>query len=69
MFPNMRAEMKRYGKTNADMAKFLGVSDNTFSFKLNGKREFTLEEIKKIAELFSVTIDYLSICNQSEESA
>jgi transcriptional regulator with XRE-family HTH domain len=60
MLINLKTEMTRHRKTNADMAKYLGVSDNTFSFKLNGKREFTLDELKKIAQLFSVSIDYLA---------
>lgn len=60
MLKNLKAEMARNGKTNMSMARFLGVSENTFSFKLNGKREFTLDEINKIAALFNVSIDYLA---------
>lgn len=66
MLINLKAEMTRHRKTNTDMAKFLGVSENTFSFKLNSKREFTLNEIKRIADLFSVKIEYLAVQEQKE---
>ena len=60
MLINLKAEMTRNQKTIGKMALFLGVSSNTFSFKLNGKREFTLDEAGKMADLFGVSIDYLA---------
>lgn len=47
--------------TVAAMANLLGVSSNTFSWKLNEKRgrEFNLSELAQIAELFGTPIDYL----------
>ena len=60
MLINLKAEMTRNQKTIVEMALFLGVSSNTFSFKLNGKREFTLDEAGKMADLFRVSIDYLA---------
>ena len=60
MFDNLRAEMKRYGKTNSDVGKILGISTNSVSFKLNGKSPFTLDEIKKLADEFNCSLDYLA---------
>lgn len=62
MLINLKTEMTRHEQTITSMAKFLGMSTNTFSWKLNGKRgrEFTLDEIKRIADYFGVSIDYLA---------
>lgn len=58
---NIKEEMRKNGLTVAAMADLLGVSSNTFSWKLNEKRgrEFNLSELAKIAELFGTPIDYL----------
>ena len=60
MFRNIRAEMARNSKTVREMAKFLSLSDNGFSFKLNGKNQFTLAELEKMADYFGCSIDYLA---------
>ena len=60
MFANLRAEMARNRKTNKEMADFLSLSDNGFSFKLNGKNQFTLAEMAQMADLFDCSIDYLA---------
>lgn len=60
MFRNIRAEMARNSKTVKEMAKFLSLSDNGFSFKLNGKNQFTLAEMEKLADYFDCSIDYLA---------
>ncbi len=57
---NIKAEMARADMTIGDMAKALGLSRNGFSFKLNGKREYTLAELNKMADLFGVSVDYLA---------
>lgn len=60
MFNNLNAEIARYSLKTADLAKLLGVSLKTVTNKLDGKTEFTLSEIKKIASLFpNVSITYL----------
>lgn len=58
---NIKEEMRKNGLTMAVMADLLGMSSNTFSWKLNEKRgrEFNLSELAKIAELFGTPIDYL----------
>lgn len=68
MLANVKAQMWKNKLTNSDMAKVLGVSTNTFSFKLNERREFTLSELSKMASYFGVSIDYLiAIRNSTTE--
>lgn len=59
LYPNIRAEMGRHDLTIKELAGNLGLSTNSVSFKLSGKREFTLSEIERIANLFSCSLDYL----------
>ena len=41
----------------SDLAKELGVSYNTLTKKLNGKREFSINEILKIKEVFDMDVE------------
>lgn len=59
LYPNIKAEMGRNDLTIKELAANLGLSTNSVSFKLNGKREFTLSEIEKIACIFGCSLDYL----------
>ncbi len=59
LYPNIKAEMGRNNLTIRELANNLGLSTNSVSFKLNGKREFTLSEIEAIANLFGCSLDYL----------
>ncbi|MEY8229967.1 helix-turn-helix transcriptional regulator [Blautia coccoides] len=59
IYPNIRAEMGRHDLTIKELAVKLGLSSNSVSFKLNGKREFTLSEIEHIANMFGCSLDYL----------
>ena len=61
MFDNLRAEMRRHNKTNNDVGKILGISTNAVSLKLNGKTPFTLDEIRKLADEFDCSLDYLAV--------
>ena len=69
MFDNIRAEMRRHNKTNKDVGNLLGISANAVSFKLNGKSPFTLDEIRKLADEFNCSLDYLAIKNISKEAS
>jgi len=59
MLTNIKVEMAKRNLTAKQVSKELGVSTNTFSFKLNEKREFTLTELAKLAIYFNKSIDYL----------
>ena len=47
------------GYTQRELAEILGIKQNTSSDKERGKTNFTIDEIKIIKELFSVTYDDL----------
>ena len=68
LYPNIKAEMARNNITIKELAKVIGLSTNSVSFKLNGKRQFTLSEIEKIALLFNCSLDYLvgHECNEKQ---
>lgn len=41
--------------TNEETAKKLGISNQSFSMKLNNKREFKASEISALMKLFNIT--------------
>ena len=47
------------GYTQRELAEILGIKQNTYSDKERVKTNFTIDEIKIIKELFSVTYDEL----------
>ena len=47
------------GYTQKELAEVLGIKQNNYSDKERGKTNFTIDEIKIIKELFSVTYDDL----------
>lgn len=54
----LKAEIVRHGETSAILAKYLGVTDATFSNKLNGKNaEFTQSEIGAIKSRYCLSND------------
>jgi len=53
----LKAEIARHGETSGLLAKHLGVTDATFSNKLNGKTEFTQSEIGAIKDRYSLSND------------
>lgn len=55
----LESNMKLHGDTNAKLAKHLGISPTTFSYKKNESRgcEFTQREISKIKEKYSLSAD------------
>lgn len=44
--------------TQAKLAKKLGISTNSLNLKLNGKREFTYSELKKLTDILNVDANY-----------
>ncbi len=51
----LKSKMALYGDTGASLAEHLGISQNTFSLKLNGDAVFTQPEIQKIKEKYNLT--------------
>ena len=52
-------------KKQKDLAKELGVTDNTISYFVNGKRAPSLAQITIIAKFFNVSTDFLLNCDYS----
>ena len=61
MFINLNAEMARYDITQEDICKCISKCRSNVSEKMNGRREFSLKEIKLIrTNLFpDCSLDYL----------
>lgn len=61
MFPNLAAEMARININQYDIAKCLGLSEQTSRWKLQGKSILNLSEMKKIQAVFfpKLSLDYL----------
>lgn len=49
-------DMKGYN-TYESLAKAMGISITTFTLKINGKRQFTLDECNRIANILGTTLD------------
>ena len=47
------------GLLQADIGGYLGKGQNTISYYETGKREPSIEELKRIADYFNVSVDYL----------
>ncbi len=50
---------KKENLTQKTIADFLGVTQNTYSQYENGVRNIDIPTLKKLAEYFNVTVDYL----------
>ena len=53
---NIRAELARKGKTQADLAELLGITQQGISRRMLGHVDFRLGEITKIADFLGVTV-------------
>ena len=52
---NVKEYRVKKGYTQKQIAMLLDIKQNTYSNKENGKRAFTIEEIKILKELFIVS--------------
>lgn len=50
-------KMVAAGFTQRETAIHLGISENTFSKRINGRGQFNLEDVNKMCELFNITDD------------
>jgi len=58
----LRAKIKERCKTQSEIADEIGISPNSLSRKLNGKREFTASEICKLKK--SLEIEDAEVINE-----
>ena len=56
---NIKEYRIRRGYTQKQIAILLGIKQNTYSNKENGKRAFTLEEIRKLKRILNITYNEL----------
>lgn len=59
---------QKRGITQAELAKQIGVAQNTLSYWENGKYDVDNDSLKKIADYFQVTTDYLLAHSHSSAS-
>ena len=55
----INSALARSGMLQKDLAKILGVTDNTISYYCNGARSPQLEQLPTIAKTLNTTVDYL----------
>jgi transcriptional regulator with XRE-family HTH domain len=60
---SVRAEIARLGFKKKDLAEELGISFSSLSQKLNGKNQFSINELGNIASLTNKPIDHYIKCN------
>ena len=56
---NLKALRKAKGLTQVELARFLGISQNNYSYWENGKVKIDNDSLKKLADFYGVSIDYL----------
>lgn len=50
----LRAKFKECGKTQAEVAELIGMSTNSLSRKLSGKRDFRLSEVDRLCQILDI---------------
>lgn len=60
MISQIRKLMRDNHVTQRDLAHALGVSEQAVSDKFHGRTNFTLKDMRKIADAFDVSLDYLT---------
>ncbi|WP_010296003.1 helix-turn-helix transcriptional regulator [Clostridium senegalense] len=63
-FKKLKAYRQLKGINQSAMAKLLNISLNTYNFKENGKKSFTLDEAKFIADYFNTNIEEIFFSQQ-----
>ena len=58
---NHSGELARYRKTQAALAKELGMSEKTVSERLRGKGSFTTDQLEKTATMLGMSLYQLMI--------
>lgn len=68
MYPNLKAEMARYGVSQGEIAELTGVTNRTVCSWLNGDSDMGVKKAFTIRDHFfpSMTIEYL--CEELEVS-
>lgn len=59
--------LEKYGVTTYQVAKATGISTSSFTGWKQGKWSFKQDKLKKIADYFGITVDYLMTGNEEVE--
>lgn len=51
----LKSKQSLHGDTDSSLAKYLRITPQTFSSKVNGKADFTVGELKKIRDRYSLS--------------
>lgn len=57
----LKGKMVEHGFTIEEMAKTIGISTTSFSYKLNNKRQFVAEEIRDISKALQLQSNEIEI--------
>ena len=60
LISNIRRLLRAHHLKQRDLAEVLGVSEQAVSDKFHGRTNFTLKDMRKIADAFDVSLDYLT---------
>lgn len=69
MLINLRKLRKDRSLTQKDMADFLGISQNTYSYWETGKISIDFASMQKLAKFFNVPIDYIAQKDKPSDNA
>lgn len=56
----LKSQMVLFGDTQESLANYIGVSRQALSHKMNGKAQFTLNEVKTIRRRYNLQMDVLA---------
>ena len=56
---NLKTLRKGKGLTQTDVARYIGISQNNYSYWENGKVKIDNDSLQKLADFFGVTVDYI----------
>lgn len=66
---NLKDLRKGKGLTQTEVARYIGISQNNYSYWENGKVKIDNESIQKLADYFEVSVDYLLGRNEKSSPA
>ena len=56
---NLKAIRKAKGLTQSEVARHIGITQNNYSYWENGKVKIDNDSLKKLADFFDVSVDYI----------
>ena len=70
MKEKLRKVLEGFGHTQNDLAELLGITYQSVSIKINGKKDFTQSEMREIADMYKLTAEQvysIFFCDAEEE--